>query len=147
MEKIEDSARIGYTCDCDTGILRALLALADWAECTLTNFHRELSAELNPLHAPTNEVHLRELGRFERDCWLGTAAIRNSTCRNPLIVTCFEQLEKLHERSSSTFQEPWSKSLQSESFVPNLVALVSILLEIASRCKRDIQKTLRGMRA
>jgi hypothetical protein len=152
MDRVMDNrGRIFYICGCDPNILRALLALSDWAEWTLGNFHRELTHELNPLDGPTNRIHLEELQRFERDCWLGTGIIKNSACQNPLIVRYFRRLEKLHERandwSHNLGHKHCKKGLRSKSFLPDLVALVKRMLQMARKCKKDILLTMVKMRS
>lgn len=143
MDSGEDRGRMLKGCKCETSILKSLYALSDAAELILRNFLRELTRELKPLHGPTNRRHIFELSRFQHDCRYGISAIKHSACRHPLILEYFRELDLLHEWPSAVVNQTQGQALQSECFVPDLIALVRRLLRQTKRCKADIYRTLK----
>lgn len=129
-------------CRCDRSILTALLALSDWAEGTLGNFHRELAHELNPEHEETNRGHLAVLYRFGIDAFSAASAIRNTGCCHPTVARLIAQADRLHETVASVRSRPWSKNLAGKVFVPAMAGLVEDLHSWAVEYKGQVRKAM-----
>jgi hypothetical protein len=132
-------------CSCDISILKALEALTDWAIGSLRNFHRELKHELKPYDKTTNAHHLKELRRIEKEWKLGTAAIKNTMCKHPLVFNCLLEFENVYEWVGGESRKPWSKELRSVVFLNELVDLVRRLLGRVNECMIKVQQAITAL--